>query len=205
MRTRLIGLAAAAGLAVATLPAHAASAPKPQITDPAGDANGLNDQGAGTPLPSVSTPVDDAAADITGITLQTVFVTKKVKHKTVKKPVGSTITVSFSGALDTNTFYAVSFTSAGTSCKSVNLVYDTSSVPLYAQNRGICEDTTTGSTIAGPQAKVSGSNLVWSLPLSAFPVNTTLSNIGAQTLTGAVPLLVLDQTAPSKVTFKVGQ
>ena len=48
MHARLSALVATAGIAVAVLPAHAASpsltpAPRPQITDPSGDANGLNE------------------------------------------------------------------------------------------------------------------------------------------------------------------
>jgi len=205
MRPRLIALAAAAGIAITALPSHAATAPKPQITDPAGDANGVNDQGFGVGVPpSTATPTDVSAADITGIALQTTFRTKKVKNKKVRVPTGSTITVNFSSAPDTNTFYAVTFASTG-ACKSVNLVYDANSIPLYAQDRGICEDTTTGSDIGGPVARVVGKSIVWTLPLSAFPVKTTFSDIGAQTLTGQIPAVTLDETDSSDVTFTVGK
>lgn len=205
MRLRLIALAAAAGIAVTALPSHAATAAKPQITDPAGDANGLNDQGFGVGVPpSTATPTDVSAADITGITLQTTFKIKKVKHKKVRVPSGSTITVKLAAAPDTNTFYAVDFASTG-ACKSISLVYDANALPLYQQNRGICEDTTTGSTIGGPVSKVVGNSIVWALPLSAFPVKTTFSGIGAQTLTGEVPAVTLDETDSSNVTFTVGK
>ena len=205
MRLRLLALAAVAGIGVTALPSQAATAPKPQITDPAGDANGLNDQGFGTGVPpSTATPSDLSAADITGVALQTTFRTKKVKNKKVRVPTGSTITVNFSATPDTNTFYAVTFASTG-ACKSVNLVYDANSIPLYAQDRGICEDTTTGSDIGGPVGKVVGKSLVWTLPLSAFPVKTMFSDIGAQTLTGQVPAVTLDETDASNATFTVGK
>ena len=204
MRLRLLALAAAAGIAVTALPSHAATA-KPQITDPAGDANGVNDQGTGTGVPpSTATPTDMSAADITGIALQTTFRVKTVKGKKVRVPSGSTITVNLSATPDTNTFYAVSFASTG-ACKSINLIYDANALPLYAQNRGACEDKTPPTTIGGPISKVVGKSLVWTLPLSAFPVGTTFSGIGAQTLTGQVPAVELDGTSPSKVTFTVGK
>jgi hypothetical protein len=145
-----------------------------------------------------------SASDLTGLTLQTTFKTKRVHGKKIKVPAGSTITIGLSGAPDKNTFYAVAFTTTGT-CKSVNLVYDANALPLYAQNRGICEDKTPGTTIGGPVAKVVGKSIVWTLPLSAFPVNTALSEISAQTLIGAVPAWELDGTAPSTVTFTVGK
>src|SRR2546421_303888 len=71
MRVRLLALTAAGGIAVAALPAHAATG-KPQITDPTGDANGVNQQfpGLGPNPPSENTaPADVAAAVITGNTI----------------------------------------------------------------------------------------------------------------------------------------
>jgi len=232
MHARLSALVATAGIAVAVLPAHAASpsltpAPRPQITDPSGDANGLNDQGFGVGQPaSTNTPVEDSAADITGLTFQTTFKTTVTKHTvivvtkkkgklvktkktvttTTKTPTGSTITATLAAAPDTNTFYAISFTSTAATCKSVELIYDGNAVPAYAQNDGRCQDgSTTASTIAGPSSAISGSTIVWTLPLSAFPVGTTYSAISAQSLTGVVPAAVIDQTESSPYTFTVGK
>ena len=187
MRTRLATLAALGGIAVAVLPAHAAT-PKPQITDPSGD----------------QFPATGAATDITGITLQTLF-KKKVVNKVVKYiPTASKVTLTLAGAPNNDTWYIVGFDSSG-GCKSVNLYYNTNSVPLYAQNRAVCQDTTPGTTIEGPAGVVSGKTISWTLPLSAFPVRTKLSNISADTTTGLAPSITLDSTDDSKYVFTVGQ
>src|SRR3954470_24107132 len=94
MRTRLSALVAVAGIAVAVIPAHAAGpaaapAPKPQITDVPGDANGINSQGLGVgPDVSVAGPADDSNADITSVLFATKFktvTTTKTVVKIVKK------------------------------------------------------------------------------------------------------------------------
>jgi hypothetical protein len=203
MRARAATLAALGAIGVAVIPAYAAT-PKPQITDPAGDANGVNDQGFGTDVPpSTATPVGLSAADIRGLTFQTTFRTKIVKRKKVLVPTGSKITLSLSAAPDSNTFYSIDVTSPG--CKSVGFIYDSNALPLYQQNRALCADKTPSTTIDGPSAKVSGKSIVWTLPLSTFPVGTKLTGISATTLTGAVPLVVIDQTAASTYAFTVGK
>jgi hypothetical protein len=231
MRARLSALAAVTGIAIAVIPAHAGgvsatAGPTPQITDPSGDANGLNDQGTGLGAPPASqTPAGDSAADITGLTFQTTFktvttartivVTTKKKGKivkirktvvtTTKVPTGSTITETLAAAPDTNTFYAISFTSTAATCKSVELIYDGNPAPVYAQNDGRCQDSgTTAGTITGPASAISGSTIVWTLPLTAFPVGTGFSAISASSLTGVVPAVVIDQTETSPFSFKVG-
>lgn len=202
MRTRLLVLGLAAGLGIAALPAHAAKV-TPQITDPAGDANAINDQGFGTGAPpSTSGPGSQPAADITALTFQTTFKKKRVDGKKVKVPSGSTITLALSAAPDDNTFYSIDATTP--SCDSTGFVYDTNAVPAYAQNRALCADDTPSSDIAGPVAKVVGSSIVWTLPLTTFPVGTTFTDISATTLTGAVPAVVLDTTDESPATFTVG-
>jgi hypothetical protein len=187
MRTRLATLAALGGIAVAVLPAHAAT-PKPQITDPSGD----------------QFPASSAATDITGITLQTVFKKKVVRRVVTLVPTASKVTLSLAAAPDTNTWYMVEYASSG-ACKDVSLYYNADPVPLYAQNRAVCQDTTPGTTIEGPAGVVKGKTIVWTLPLTAFPVGTSFSEIGGSTTTGAVPSLTLDGTDESSATFTVGQ
>ncbi|MBV9097860.1 MAG: hypothetical protein JO079_07375 [Frankiaceae bacterium] len=232
MRARLCAALATAAVGVAVLPVYAgsgpaAAGPAPQITDPSGDANGLNDQGLGLgDLPVTTTPVNDGAADITGLTFQTTYKTvtstqtvivttkkngkvvkiKKTVTTTTQVPTGATLTETLAAAPDTNTFYAIRFTSTAASCKSVELIYDASPAPVYAQNDGRCQDGgTTASTIAGPVSTISGSTIVWTLPLSAFPVGSTFSAISAQTLPGAVPAGNIDRTADSTFSFTVGK
>ncbi|HEU5034630.1 MAG TPA: hypothetical protein VFT62_07740 [Mycobacteriales bacterium] len=201
MRVRVLTLAAAFGVVAAVVPAHAAKAPKPQITDPAGDANGINDQGFGIGAPpSTATPVDDSNGDITSLALATTY--KTSHHRRV--PTGATMTLSLSAAPDSNHFYVVTVTTK--TCKALEFIYDTNPVPLYAQNRALCTDSTPSKEVGGvPAAVVKGNSLTWRLPLTVFPVGTTFSAISAQTLTGAVPAVVIDETDPSSVTFTVGK
>ena len=184
MRVRLATAAALGGVALFALPSHAAPV---TITDPTGDA------APGGP-----------GADITRIALQTVFKKKVVNGKVRMIPKASKVTLTLAGPVDDNTFYSIDFASTG-SCNQVALVYDNNSVPLYQQNRAICEDGTAGETIDGPVAVPTGSTLVWNLPLSAFPVGTTFSEISATTLTGQIPAIAYDGTDDSSVTYTVGQ
>src|SRR5579884_650709 len=96
---RLLTLAASVGVVATMLPGHAATAPapKPQIVDPAGDANGINDQGLGLANVNVSGPADDANADITSVLFATKFktvtTTKTVTTIVKKKKVTKKVTV----------------------------------------------------------------------------------------------------------------
>ena len=107
MKFRLLSVGAAAAVAAAVIPVHAASgAHKPQIVDPAGDANAINDEGIGSPFPNVpstSTPADDSAADIRSVLFQTTF----KKHHKKKVVTGSTVTLTLSAAPQPQTMYRV--------------------------------------------------------------------------------------------------
>ncbi|MBV9097016.1 MAG: hypothetical protein JO079_03070, partial [Frankiaceae bacterium] len=84
-RTRRMALAVAAAAAVTLTHPAGAAAPKSgdlHVTDPTGDANGINGQGIGAPVPSQSTgPASVAGADITSIDLKTLWVGKGKKRK----------------------------------------------------------------------------------------------------------------------------
>src|SRR4029077_20985555 len=109
----------------AMAPAHAAG-PKPQITDPTGDANGINQQfpGLGPEPPDEQTaPADGAAADITSVLFETNFVTKKVHGKKVKVANGFTVTMTLAAAPTSDIEYRVS--GAAGDCSSVFFEYNT--------------------------------------------------------------------------------
>jgi hypothetical protein len=73
MRTTVLIAALATSLA---LPATALGAtPPPQVVDPVGDANGINGQAMGLPLPSTVTPADVAVTDIVSVRFTTVYKT----------------------------------------------------------------------------------------------------------------------------------
>src|SRR4051794_32908159 len=105
LTTRRIALAiAAAALAISAHPAGAATRPGLHITDAAGDANGINGQGFGAPVPSQSTsPASVAGADITRVDLVTRFVGKG-RHR---KADGFDVTLKLAGRLQQGTVVTV--------------------------------------------------------------------------------------------------
>src|SRR4051812_3066049 len=117
MRPKVLALAAAAAVVAAVMPAHAGTQ-KAQITDPAGDANGINSQPTlgdnGIPNPNAATaPASYSADDIVSVSFVNNFVTKKVKRKTVKSLASFTVKMILSAAPDpAHSYYAVTATSA---------------------------------------------------------------------------------------------
>jgi len=183
MRTRLLALALVGGLAVAAVPAHAAKA-KPQITDPAGDANGVNDQGlvTGSPIPSgQSGPADLSQADITAVQFATTFVTKKAHGKTVKVPTGLTVTMTLAAAPTLpNIIYRVAASS--TSCETLFFEFSTApndSEPGSARCAAALPNPS--GPVAVKSVAVKGNSITWTVPLTSIPKNTVLSSLDAQT------------------------
>ena len=209
MRIRLCAFAAAAGLAVAAFPAHAAT-PKPQITDPTGDANGINDQGLGLPIPSQGGPADFAAADITSVLFKTTFVTRTVNKKRVKVPTGFTVTLSLAAVPTVpNVIYRVA--ASATTCQTLFFEYSTA---VNATTPGSARCAASLPAPSGPvtitSAIVKGKTVVWTVPIASEPKGTTLSGLNAQTrFVSGTPGVSL--TAPqfdgaaSTSTFTVGK
>lgn len=179
MRSRLVAAAAVAGIAVAAAPGYAAKAHKPQITDPAGDANGVNDQGIGAPIPSTATPADDSAADMTSVAFASTFKIKKVKGKTVKVPTGFTVTMKLGAAPVPETFYRI--TVAIPSCEDLFLEYGTDVAAGGTAMRcpALPGGDETDYTI--PDAVVKSNTIVWTVPVAALSAGTTLSSLHAET------------------------
>jgi hypothetical protein len=205
MRLRLCALTAVAAIGVAALPSLA-GVPKAQITDPVGDANGINQQfpGVGPEPPDASTaPADLSSADIVSVTFQNTFVTKVVKHKPVKTPNGFTVTMQLAAAPTPNIEYRVSGAAAG--CTSVFFEYDTSVGTGGADIRCPATPPATNTTYDGTAA-VSGSKIVWTVPASSFRTGTTFSSLDAQTRTVAVEVTAPQvDYATSSATFTVGK
>jgi hypothetical protein len=206
MRARLIGIAAAAAVAITVLPAHSAG-PAPQVTDPKGDANGTNQQFPGGPLPAppeTSTPVDVAQADITSVLFRTTFVTKKVKKKKVKVPTAFTVTLTMAAAPSNPVIYRVSSTMAG--CETnVFLEYYSSDKSTAAR----CPSASLGGkeTVYDiGDAKISGNSITWTIPVAVIPVGTTFSGLSAQTRGDFVAVTAPQfDYAVSTNTYTVGQ
>lgn len=206
MRIRLASAAAVAGIAVAALPGHAATAPKPQITDPSGDANAVNDQGVGAPIPSASTgPADDAAADISSVAFTSTFKIKKVKGKKVKVPTGFTATMKLGAAPVPETFYRI--TTSIPSCDSLFIEYGTDVATGGTAMRcpALPGGDETDYTI--PDAVVKANTIVWTVPVAALSAGTTLSALHAETR--ANPAIItapaIDISDGGTATFTIGK
>ena len=207
MRTRLLALAAAGGLAVAALPAHAAGAPKPQVTDPTGDANAINNQGEPQSVPSQSTPADLAAADIVSVRFATTFATRVVHGERVKKPTGMTATLTLA-APPTDPFINYRIDVNATQCAPLFFEYSTSPAGRGTDLRcpGSIPVATPDTLLAVSKAVVKGNTITWSVPLKSLPVGTTLSSLEADTRFNPVKLTVpAIDIATSNKTFTVGK
>lgn len=201
MRARLGAIVAAAGIAVAAVPALAGSAaapagPAPQITDPSGDANFINGQNF-TDVPGQTTPVGASSADITGVLFQTTYtnqivkktVVRVVKKKKVKKvvtvvvkvPTGFTITMNLAAAPGASTIYRVNATKGA--CGDIFFEYTTSqaSQALGGSTDIRCASGEEKTAYTIPAATVAGSAITWTIPLSQMPLGTQFTGLGAMT------------------------
>jgi hypothetical protein len=206
MRLRLVSLAATAAIAAAVFPAYAGTQ-KPQITDPAGDANGINGQPetGGGPNPNVSTgPASYAPADILSVSFVNNFVTKKVKRKTVKTPVSFTVTMNLSAAPDpSQTYYQVSAVTK--SCPDGVTFEYTTQPSVFAFDDVTCYDGSTFNDYPALPAVVKGNTISWTVLDSGFPSGAELTGLGAfagEGFVGSMP--TLDQ-AESTATFTIGK
>jgi hypothetical protein len=209
MRIRLATAAAVAGIAVAALPGHAATAPKPQITDPTGDANGVNGQGIATGAPSPATPADASAADIKSVLFQTTFKTKTVHGKVVKVPTGFTVTMTLAAAPSMpNVIYRVA--ASAPSCDTLFFEYSTAVSGTDGSARCAASLPATSGPVAVTSVAVKGSSVIWTVPVKSLPAGQTLSSLDAQTrFISGTPGVSL--TAPqydeasSAATFTIGK
>ena len=205
MRLRLSAIAALTAIAMAAIPSLAGP-PKAQITDPVGDANGINQQFPGVgpnPPDTVTAPADLSSADIVSVTFATTFVTKIVKRKRVNTPNGFTVTMALAAAPTPNIEYRVSGAAGG--CSSVFFEYDTSAQTGGADIR--CPATPPAMSVTyNGTAAISGSKIVWTVPAGAFPSGTTFSSLDAQTRTVAVAVTAPQiDYATSTATYTVGK
>lgn len=205
MRARLLALGLVGGLAVAAAPALAAKvvpAPTPQVVDPAGDANGLNDQLLGKPLPNPNqstAPASYSSADITSVLFQTAYVKKGRKQV----PAGFTATLTLAGAPDANTFYDVD---VSTPVCPDTLQFQYSTFNQFETNVVTCYDGNNFNDYAVPPATISGNTITWTVPLAAVPAGTVFSSISAYTGQGPFGVaFVTDEADPSASTYTVGK
>jgi hypothetical protein len=164
-------LACVAGFAAPSL----AAAPRVQVTDPQGDANGLNDQGLGLPVPSTSTPAEDSASDILSVLFQSTFTTKV--HK--KVPTGMTITLTLAAPPAPEHIYRV--TANGSTCSGNQLFFEyTTTVGVSPPGGARCPGTVKSTDVPVTSVVANGNTITWTVPLSAsIRKGERLSGLGA--------------------------
>jgi len=192
LTTRRMALAiAAAAIAIGAHPAGAATKPGLHITDAVGDANGINGQGFGAPVPSQSTsPASVAGTDITRIDLVTRFVGKG-KHR---KADGFDVILKLAGKLQQGTVITVTMDTSWPCGDSsiIQLGYGTSKLAVCQSAPG----STTNDTIGSYDASTDLTTITWSIE-PVFKPGTTITNIYAST--SVFVLGVFDEASSSKV------
>jgi hypothetical protein len=209
MHLRLVCAAAAAGIAVAATPGFAAKAPKPQITDPVGDANAVNGQGVVTGTPEPTTPADVSGADITSVRFQSTYKTKTVHGRTKRIPAGFTLTMTLAAAPTTpNVVYRVS--SSAPICEELFFEYSTSVSNTVGSARCAAALPQPSGPIPVTKVVVKGNSIIWTVPAKSLPAGQTLTSLDAQTrVIAETPALTV--TAPqydeasSSATYTVGK
>jgi hypothetical protein len=227
MKLRLVTVAATVGVIATMLPTHAATtaasgASKPQITDQAGDANGVNNQGlTGSNNVSIAAPADDSNGDITSVLFQTKFktvtttktVVVRVKKKKVTKkvtvatkvPDGVRVTLNLSAAPDGNHAYDVQATNPACENGYIDFTYSTGQLGLNEVDCFPTDPTSVDFTTLGGEAKVVGNSVVWDVPAGVFPTGSVFSGMSAQTEISPTLAPIMDQADGGDATFKVGQ
>ena len=213
MRKQLVCLLIAATATTLTAPAMAASkAKKPPklpaahplvVTDPAGDANGLNDQGGLLPASPPSTSQgSDAASDILSFTLARKDDGTKITHL-----VG---TLTLAAPPTTNRDYRITMSAPG--CSFYYLEVSMTPLGTKYSIRETCNATATSTTskFDPVDGAVVGNSIVWTVPLSSLPgdvkVGTPLSVTGAEAAfdEGAAIFPSFDVVSTDS-TYKIGQ
>ena len=172
---RILVLAALSSVVAVAAPGLAAPAgPKPQVTDPVGDANAINGQGiVGSPVPNdVVTPADLSGADIVWALFQTAF-TKVGRHEI---PVGFTVKLHLAAAPLPNVVYRI--TVSLPSCSGLRFEYEqlAGTAPTGDVNCFLLPPaTSTVYTI--PPVTVSGGTITWTVPLKAVAPDLKVGNI----------------------------
>lgn len=219
MRTTLvasaIGASAALLLTASTSLAAIVTPAKPAavtVTDQAGDANALNGQGFGLPVPATATgPASYGSGDVLSLAWQTLVTSKKVGNKTISKPTGMKVTMALSGAPQINTIYRV--TGGTAECTVFWFTYSSlaggaPTATLQHNCPGFVPAGATGTSenVVLDGVKIEGSTITWTVPGSvlpkAFKVGTQLTGLSGHTrmyagtsVTGGATVPAMDEAA----------
>ena len=188
------------------------------ITDPAGDANGVNSQDAIAPGPPISSPASYSAADLRTVRFQTTYVGLPVGDNGIDyQPTGLRIHMSTEGpprALGPTLQFRLT-TRIGASCQSLlqGSVRGTASTPAdpadgkveWVRVDGSCPGGAGTGTESGWVAQVSGTSVILSFPFGSLDTaelgilgeGSSLSTpkAGTRTIFGSVAAPQLDETS----------
>jgi hypothetical protein len=194
----LVALAAAAALT------HTAAAAAPaglHVTDPTGDANGVNSQVLGLPLPSTSTtPASVKGADITGMDVVTLF---KGTGK-ARKAAGFTLTVRFAGPVQQGVNVTVTADTSSPCGESSRLQFGYQDLGPSKTDLAVCQSAAPGgasTTVGATEVAADATSITWTVD-NLFKPGTTLSPIEART--SVFVLGVFDEATTDK-TFTYGK
>ena len=167
-------LSAASALLVMAHPSSAAAKPF-TVTDAIGDANGVNSQSLGLPVPSTSTPADVSGADITKIEFVNYF---KGTGK-ARKPMGFDVTLRLAAPLQQGVLVTVTMETSRPCGESstIQLGYSASS------KLAICQSADPGGTstdIGSWEVSSDGKSITWSIQAVLKP-GTKIDTINATT------------------------
>lgn len=216
MRKALALVAVAAMSVSVASPSLAKAKPKPKpklpaskplvVTDNAGDANGINDQGGLLPAnPEQSTPQGQrTAADILKVTF--------ARTDDGKAVTGMTVTLSLAAPPDRGTFYRVTGSVPACSVFWFQYGVDLAANPYDGNLRHNCAGDGGGPVPATANMSiptvVKGNDIIWTLPAKMFPAGVKLGNlispIGVETRGYAQATApVIDQLKTDK-SYKIG-
>ena len=175
---RIPAVAAVSAVAVLALahPSGAAGAKGLHLKDLAGDANGVNSQDTGLPLPSTATsPVQLAAGDILGVDVATRF---KGAGK-AKKAKGFTVRLNLAAPLQQGVNYLVTMESSSPcgDTSTMQLGYEEMG-PVATSDLAICQaaDTTGDSTSIGTtELSADRKSIIWTID-DVFKPGTQVSD-----------------------------
>ncbi len=228
MRLTRPALAVTLVLAVAaSSPAFAAAAKKPappvpvKITDPAGDGNALNDQGLGLPVPSASTPVQVAGADVTAISWTTLAKLTTVRGKKVYVPTGLQVKMTLSAAPQANVIFRVTASAGDCSIFWFNyskFVDGGTSATLQHDCPGFVKKNAASSSESVPVDSIvtDANSITWTVKSKSIPssvkVGTKLTEVGGQSrfyagtsATGGATVPSLDEVNGGDTVYTYGK
>ena len=219
----LAALTATPSLAAGKVPPKVPPKPKVSLpvalplvwTDPAGDANGLNNQGGLVPAGpnSTVTPGSRSADDLLSVTMARLDDGKAVT--------GLVVTMKLSGAPAAGALYRVTGAAAG--CTTFWFQYSWTvggtAVASLRHNCGVAAAATPATAATATiliDGKVVDNSIVWTVPLALLPTGITLGTVLSPAL-GEVRFLsgaagqaalsapIVDQTEVQTATYKIGQ